>query len=181
MSLLRLLTAGKSLVGIKESAGRYRLTTPGLLPRFGAKKDPFRATTMPEQVQRAPGGPVEQAASLGTKTGEASAGRDSSEAVAEHGGWAGKCFSKVGAMLSRRGKSGERPAIPRFNKPLVQGELSLDSVRVVRNDLRDSDLEIVAAKPVQPSPPASVPAACAPRPDNAWNRVAGRLFGAGKV
>jgi hypothetical protein len=31
----------------------------------------------------------------------------------------------------------------------VQGELSLDKVKVVRNDLNDSDLEVVAAKPLE--------------------------------
>jgi len=36
--------------------------------------------------------------------------------------------------------------IPRFGKPAVQGELSLDNVRVVRNDLEESDLEIVTAE-----------------------------------
>ncbi len=38
-------------------------------------------------------------------------------------------------------KSSIRPARP----PGVQGELSLEKVKVVRNDLSDSDLELVAA------------------------------------
>ena len=37
-------------------------------------------------------------------------------------------------------KSGAKPVAPG-----VQGELSLDKVKVVRNDLTDSDLELVAA------------------------------------
>jgi hypothetical protein len=35
------------------------------------------------------------------------------------------------------------PGIPRFGKSAVQGELSLDRVKVVRNDLMDADLEVV--------------------------------------
>jgi hypothetical protein len=38
-------------------------------------------------------------------------------------------------------KSASKPGGP----PVVQGELSLDKVKVVRNDLSDSDLELVAA------------------------------------
>ena len=36
--------------------------------------------------------------------------------------------------------------IPRFGKPAVQGELSLDRVKVVRNDLSHADLEVVGQK-----------------------------------
>ena len=36
--------------------------------------------------------------------------------------------------------------IPRFGKPAIQGELSLDNVKVLRNDLEESDLEIVTAQ-----------------------------------
>ena len=39
-----------------------------------------------------------------------------------------------------------RSLIPRFGKPAVQTELSLDNVKVVRNDLEESDLEIVTAQ-----------------------------------
>ena len=44
----------------------------------------------------------------------------------------------------------EKPA-PR---PAIQGELSLDKVKPVRNDLCDSDLELVAAARPQPAPTA---------------------------
>jgi len=36
--------------------------------------------------------------------------------------------------------------IPRFGQPVVQGELSLDRVKVVRNDLSHADLEVVGQK-----------------------------------
>src|SRR5258707_378856 len=54
MSLVRLLTAGKSLVGSKEMA-RYRESPRGSLPKFGSTKDPFRQTTRAQaQAQEAP-------------------------------------------------------------------------------------------------------------------------------
>jgi hypothetical protein len=58
-------------------------------------------------------------------------------------------------LVWRRGQS-PQGAIPRFNKALVQGELSLDRVKVVRNDLSDTDLEIIRPKPpvVTPLPSA---------------------------
>ncbi len=48
MSLLRLLTAGKSLVGLGDYQSRY-VARDGLLPKFGSKKNPFRATTTPTE------------------------------------------------------------------------------------------------------------------------------------
>ena len=47
-------------------------------------------------------------------------------------------------------KSASRPATP-----VVQGELSLEKVKVVRNDLSDSDLELVAAAKSASKPVAS--------------------------
>ena len=43
MSLVRLLTAGKSLVGLKQSSGRYRLPSRGCCPNSNRKKNPFRS------------------------------------------------------------------------------------------------------------------------------------------
>jgi hypothetical protein len=40
---------------------------------------------------------------------------------------------------------------PRLADTLVQGEMNLDSVRVIRNDLADADLEIVTPKAVAKS------------------------------
>ena len=44
MSLLRLLTTGKSLVGVKDTESRYRVTSERLLPQFGSAKNPFSST-----------------------------------------------------------------------------------------------------------------------------------------
>src|SRR2546421_12914587 len=44
MSLMRLLTAGKSWGGGKDPEVRYRMTDPRALPKFGSAKNPFRST-----------------------------------------------------------------------------------------------------------------------------------------
>ncbi len=42
MSLVRLLTSGKSLVGLSDSSTRYRMANPASMPTFQASKNPFR-------------------------------------------------------------------------------------------------------------------------------------------
>src|SRR5437899_11255110 len=42
MKLLRLLTAGRSMVGVKDSNGRYQMGDPRSMPKFESAKNPFR-------------------------------------------------------------------------------------------------------------------------------------------
>jgi hypothetical protein len=223
MSLLRLLAAGKSLVGLESSESRYQLTRQRILPRFGAKKNPFRATASPEPPAPAasapapvvdPGLPAEHTRSptselQGAKQAVAgTAGLDAAETqlpVRETVGQGarnpkarelarsdmrqgasepGKFTSRLNALFPWRRPEAPKPAIPRFAKPMVQAELSLETVKVVRNDLSDTDLEIVRAK----RPPASTGdarvaqgAANRSAGETAWARVTGRLFGLGKT
>jgi phage tail tape-measure protein len=64
-------------------------------------------------------------------------------------GWVSQWGSKLGSLVSQRPKSA-RSAIQRFNSVPVQGELSLDKIKVVRNDLSDTDLEVVTRKASPP-------------------------------
>jgi hypothetical protein len=76
-----------------------------------------------------------------------------------------------------KGSGNSRPAP-------VQGELSLDTIRPVRNDLSDSDLEIVparraASKPAKPpaAPPAAMPGDALARAAMPWwRRLGARLL-----
>src|SRR5207249_426760 len=43
MNLLRLLSAGRSLVGLKDSTARYRMSDPKAMPKFGSGSNPFWA------------------------------------------------------------------------------------------------------------------------------------------
>jgi hypothetical protein len=66
-------------------------------------------------------------------------------------------------------------------KPLVQGELSLGRVKVVRNDLSDSDLEVVEAKPAAELQQAGAQGVPSPPVGGPLVRVGRRLFRAGKA
>ena len=52
MSLLRLLTTGKSLVGVRDTESRYRVTSQRLLPQFGSARNPFSSTGEIESRRR---------------------------------------------------------------------------------------------------------------------------------
>ena len=52
MSLMRLLTSGKSLVGLETVESRYRMRSRHLLPKFGSTKNPF-ATPAPNPQSQA--------------------------------------------------------------------------------------------------------------------------------
>jgi hypothetical protein len=233
MSLLRLLTAGKSLVGLKQSDSRYHITRQRLLPEFGAKKNPFKNTgeAAPEAgdgaitsliaapvietsaistAQTQSSSPDFQSCSIdasrnvctpGTARPNGSAGLGSprvsvaSDAAAPgdapprqvHSRWLDWAKHQVGNLTSLVAKKPAKtttPSIPKFNKPLVQAELSLERVRVVRNDLSDSDLEVVRTRPQPraPTPEFQTEAEEKPLPiERPWNRMAGRFFGVGKT
>ena len=193
MSLVRLLTAGKSLVGVKDSASRYRMANPASMPKFHAGKNPFRAgasrakatTAAPGAAGRADGdkrpgrssvdGVPRTGAAAGAESAPAAAARILSGTVQEPGqgpGGVGRttwtrlrramawCGDQVvlwsrslrglwqrgpGRALSRLRAWRPIRRAPRPNSGVVQPELSLDHVRVKRNDLSDADLELAPA------------------------------------
>ena len=166
MSLLRLLASGKSLVGLKKSQSRYQLPANVCLPRFGSKKNPFRATVFPEKSES-------ESSAAGQESERPVHGVQSSTAVEKEMPRAEnaeeqKSNQSAAACTVRQDKSGEAPrprptglkalllwrrvrksklSGPFSARPMVQAELSLDMVKVVRNDLSESDLEVVQAAP----------------------------------
>jgi hypothetical protein len=261
MSLVRLLTTGKSLVGMQDNLSRYRLTKQRLLPKFNSKKNPFappikaepakpapavaeavlpaaarseaaaffenkagepaavkvrsieRGTlSYPGTVERGPAGAspchntsVESISVPPAKTGTKADGatavvpprepvlanrngqRDLAPPLAARsrksalaGNWL-KVAGLLSGFLERKQKAaGLKPA-----RTPVQCELSLEKVKVVRNDLSDADLEFrTARRPVPPpaaspfSPPALDPARHEP---TAWGRLTSRFFKAGQT
>ena len=74
MSLLRLLTSGKTLIGLKRSEGRYRLPGGRVLPSFGSKKNPFRATVFPEKADEGPSAAEASSPEGGAESGISSVG-----------------------------------------------------------------------------------------------------------
>lgn len=140
MSFGRLLAAGKSLMP-GGMAGRYQMHENLRLPRFISPRNPFAAETTAEES-------TSQAAKLEERG-------DVVSAVTP--------IRKLSAALGRTGEATKRvalwcldhnpfsaigrpqlPTLPRFGKPPVQGELTLENVKVVRGDLAHADLEVVA-------------------------------------
>jgi hypothetical protein len=174
MSLGKLLTTGKSLVGLSQPNSRYQLQK-GALPKFESAKNPFAVKTPAEPVEREPQlpklSPVEAASTDPKKPQHLSAlgalivdretavaaSRNSHAAesakVAEQPKVAAPVDSwlkKINPMVwfGNRKPAEPKPAVPRFHKPHApaQGELSLDNIKVMRNDLSEADVEVVPAK-----------------------------------
>ena len=186
MRMVRLLAAGKSLVGAKDPGTRYRMTGPRALPKFGSAQNPFRSkpklepSPLPGPLpsdgrgrraqSEAPasasascvgsvlplGSPIVQAdptvpqdepkrASCQPAGGSTHRQRDPlpSDGRGKGGGWLRRLAGMLISMLWWRRTAARNYPAPGLTKPLVQGDLSLDKVRVVRNDLSDADLEIV--------------------------------------
>jgi hypothetical protein len=176
MSLMRLLTAGKTLVDLKNSTGRYHMPGKNLLPKFGSAKNPFAtpaknppaqvaAETTPRtepcdaksalvQMKETKRLPVLPEKMKETKRLPFVAARNGMQKENIKPtiwkrvlGGAGAVIGKLNQIAWRSDRNPPvKSAVPRFDKPVVQGELSLDNIKVVRNDLSDADMEIVPAK-----------------------------------
>ena len=70
---------------------------------------------------------------------------------------------------------------PRPEHSVVQGELVLDTVKVVRNDLNEADLEVVPARKAPAAPAAPQPQKAASGAAVLWSRITSRLFGASEA
>ena len=199
MSLVRLLSAGRSLVGLQTPTSRYRMRSKNPLPKFGSDKNPFAAPApTPATPINDPAPPLPQPARVLTPAEIAAARLKETKvlpasittaptvspspltpalkpveagpgvvalAFAAVRGWVKRCGQKL-KSLPRPWRKSPKPAartsppIPRHDQTPVQGELSLDRVRVVRNDLSEADVEIVPAK--SPTKMKSEPANPAP-------------------
>ena len=236
MSLMRLLSAGRTWMGSGSSQGRYRVDAKYKLPTFGAAKNPFaRPETKPAQselpitapelpkreevllkpavaetpkrtltdvetraanlketqempkpmaVQPAPVAPVVTTAPVApVATVVQATPATPTQVVAEREhvvlrflDWlevaAIWCKTHVMSFKFKKPSMPKLPSMAKLNPAKwipkrkaqavavvaspqsgpVQAELSLEKVRVVRNDLSDADLEIVPMKPVTPKP-----------------------------
>ncbi len=194
MSLVRLLTTGKSLVGVKDLEGRYNVTNQRLLPKFESAKNPFRPAarrTEGPPAEAAPSAPAAQAPRLLSQAGSPSAAASAAVSPVRTSqpparSWFGSLVARLARWLTGSGRPSKRtqPAIPQF-KPPMQTELRLESIKVVRNDLSDSDLEVVSSrKPAAAqaeTAPAAKPAAKPEPRSKSWGRGSTRLFSAGKT
>jgi hypothetical protein len=77
-------------------------------------------------------------------------------------------------------KSGGKAIAVKPARTHVQAELSLEKVKVIRNDLSDTDLEIIRTRPVE-LPKATQPVSQQPvmvkSEPTTWGRLTSRIFG----
>jgi hypothetical protein len=151
MKLGSLLAAGKSFVN-GDVSGRYRMEKDFRLPQFISPRNPFlRKNVAP------PAPPPPVAATIPVVVAVASAPEPPPQvpAVARPmppaekislAAWVGGGLQKAFYFcldhnpFSAIGRP-QLAGIPRFGKSAVQGELTLDRVKVVRNDLAPADRE----------------------------------------
>lgn len=198
MGLMKLLAVGRCIGRFGNDHSPFKMTQQSLLPKFGSVK-------VPEEPARGSGEKRNQAvarAALPTEqpqSANAATGNKTMNAVR-----AVEAEPAVEAAAPVALKpAADRPAFPRgrwtlFKNPFsksgkskpatapVQTEMLLDLVKPVRNDLSDSDLEVVR---VQPKPAVEVTErvsvapvateAVSPEPV-AWDRIKNQFLGAGK-
>lgn len=175
MSLMRLLTVGRSLNELK-GAGRYHIPRGVGLPQFNFGKPAVKFSSAP--AVKAVAGAVASDVQVKPATVEKS----------PVGAGAGEVKKQASSGWLKRSNP-FAPAKPQTaaTKAPAQAELTLDQIKVARNDLSEADFEIVPRqglprqaelKPYRkPNRPAAVP-----EDDvlgaKAWNWLGSRLFGA---
>jgi hypothetical protein len=162
MNLAKLLAAGRSIVNGCEEIS-YRANKRVYLPKFGPMRNPFQP---PAGAEAAKAGPTPAPAGRADAPVAAKTQKlpPWPPAAARPTAWAG---SLNPVSLWRR-----PPAPPAARQP-VQSELSLDTVKVVHNDLSDADVEVVPVKS-RPGEPAAAPDL--PAPSRPWEFLAERMF-----
>jgi hypothetical protein len=142
MNLGKLLASGKSFVN-GGGAVAYREVKQVYLPKFVSPKNPFTPTAK-APVENAVA-PVKKAIAVVPANTQKLPPPSAPKMATPT--WA----SKLNPVSFLRAS---QPSAPNF-QPALQPELSLDSVKVVHNDLSDVDVEIVPIKS-RAAPPAKV-------------------------
>jgi hypothetical protein len=157
MNLGKLLFAGRSVVN-GNKAVEYRENKQVCLPKFVSPKNPFTSKPPLENNSAAAiDGSVPQV----TKAQPAQAISSSPKFLAS---WTGR-LNPASAWR------GPRVQAMDGSRPVVQAELSLDTVKVIHNDLSDADVEVV---PIKSRPAAVIPDL--PPAKNSWEFLGERLL-----
>jgi hypothetical protein len=154
MNFGKLLAAGKSVVN-GNGAVEYRENKQALLPKFVSPKNPFT----PKKSAGAVPAPVQN----GHAPAKAQPVPPISAAPKSLAAWT----SKLNPASVWRSPKAEAE---NFARPEIQAELSLDTVKVVHNDLSDADVEIVPIKS------RAMPAPNLPPAKKSWEILGERLL-----
>jgi len=193
MSLMKLLSVSKSFAGGRNQPGRYKMVEQGLLPKFApvgrpVSLAPKRESDGPAVKKEQNATPIGASNSLPESLFQgADPATDPVKAVAPTPR-AAVCVNATAAPTNWF-RLGNNPFVNRpagRPKPLTaaQTELSLDAVKPVRNDLSDSDLQIVPARPEMRPDASKTPSPRLLKPELtgfAWSRLTARLFNSERV
>ena len=165
---MRWLTACRSLKSVEDGPSPYRMVEQNLVPQFGevqSAKWKMQNAKFPH-----PGPLPEGEGRAGEGVGFA-LGRNLRRWFME---WVIEPWRPVVMRAKALCRPPKLPGRPRRRiKAPIQAELLLDTVRVVRNDLRDEDF-LASGKAMYAGPG---PGAGAGR---AWGRITSRIFGPGQ-
>jgi hypothetical protein len=185
MKLGKLLAAGKSIMNVRAEVS-YRASKQVYLPKFGAAKNPFKnetaaaspetaavlnSTAMPsapgptraENLETRAAAPINEITAIAQELPPLPAISEKKKAS-----WAGK-LNPASIFRHIPGKSGLKPADGE-KTTATQAELSLDTVKVVHNDLRDAEVEVVPMKS-RSAPQEGQPS------KTSWETLGEQLFG----
>ena len=190
---MKLLSVSKSFAGGRDQSGRYKMVEQGLLPKFAPVGRPV--SLAPKRKSDVPPAKTEQSA---IQIGASNSPPENLFQIAdrvtepvktvEPTPRAAVCVNGIVAPTNWF-RLGNKPFVDRpagRPNPLTpaQAELSLDAVKPVRNDLSDSDLQIVPARPAIEPDALKPPRPRLVRPELtgfAWSRLTARLFNSERV
>lgn len=150
MELIRYLSVGSSLRGSGVEPDRYRETGKGWIPDFTHGAKPVFSSTIEMPLARTETRPQPQDGLFLDAPGHPAGGarRMAPDAMGHV-----PRSSTSGETGGSGVHAGARPASPpRRSGRVEQSELLLGQVRVVRNELTEEDLELIAARPLAPVP-----------------------------
>lgn len=176
---------------LKKPGSHYHMDKKKLLPKFGSASNPLTTAEKVQLARPEPEVKIEPARGRAFTPQEIVAAQSKADEAAPGIGSDFKPEQKpaarkpsfpsgIGALARRvaanvnplgwwkRRQAQRQLSFARAKNAPVQGELSLDRIKVVRNDLSDADVEIVPAKvktPTSRTAPALETAAAAPAPE----------------
>jgi hypothetical protein len=166
MSLMHLLSVGQSLKEGKDQPSPYKMRDANRLPKFDRNGRAARPTV--EQPVRQQSFLVDLAERRQREAAAASSDTPAPAVIVPAA--APAPVRRPQSFLGRLKPWGKRPPA---KDSLVQSELLLDAVKVVRNDLTESDFELVPLNPPEPAGKAAPPSARARA--GWWQRLSTRL------
>ena len=153
---------GRSINERRDAPHRYRFCAKSFPPKFGLpnKKPLFETDKRPADAQPSAAAPLKILSRMPSPAMPPSQQQSISQPAAARSVRVRRLprfnlrrlsafFQQLYSALLRRIS---RPRISTVKSNPLQPELSLDAVKVIRNDLSDADLEVVAIKKCNPSP-----------------------------